>query len=291
MPNDHASRVARQFAGISTTRSKTATFVGFEGSLAVVNTGETTIRVPFTGQTLPPPGYAVQLEVRDGQVVVTGPAVPLPDTGIIYAAGTFLATVTARGIDYELPFQSAYLPVVGDEVEITWTEKSGIIQGKVTALPVAHAPDTVPPASGGSFHPAPFTAVDSGSFGSRWFTGDVYASDSNIGAWFMGAKVQDTVPDNATITLARIYLSPRSTSGSNPVLGLHGSPTKPGGAVTFLDTFAIGARSGWVDIPLAWIQHIAINGGGVGANHGGYTIWKSVGADNLSGALDIAWTV
>jgi hypothetical protein len=292
MPTDYASRMAQQLAQIKPVRSKTATFVGFEGSLAVVNTGETTIRVPFTGQTLPPPGYAVQLEVRDGQVTVTGSAVPLPDTGVILATGEYLATVDANGIDYELPYQSAYLPIVGDQVEITWTRDTGVIQGKVTAFPVATAPPVAAPVTGGSFHPAPFTAVDSGSYGSRWFTGDVYASDSNTGAFFYGSKVRDSIPDNAAITGARIYLNPRQSSGAAPILRAHTSATKPGGPVTFTGAgYALPARSGWVNIPTSMVDFLKANNGGIGFEHGGYSIFRGVSSDGLSGALDISWTV
>jgi hypothetical protein len=285
MRHEYASRQAQQRSKLRATRAYTAIFVGYADGLVDVNTGGMTVRMPFTGQTLPPPGYAVQVEVRDGQPVVTGTVVPLPDTGTILETGEYLATVTARGIDYELPYQSAYLPIVGDEVEITWTEKTGIIQGKVTAFPTpATPPLSVPVATGGSFHPAPFTAIDSGTHRGRWFTGDVYASASNDGAWFYGAKIADTIPDNATLTLARIYLSPRQEREGPPRLQLHTSATKPGGNVTFIGTpFVLPARSGFID-------YLKSNGGGIGCPDGGYNIFRGVGSDGLSGALDLAWT-
>jgi hypothetical protein len=45
------------------------------------------------------------MKVRDGRPTMTDTAVPLPDTGVIFKIGEYLATVTARGIDYELPYQ------------------------------------------------------------------------------------------------------------------------------------------------------------------------------------------
>jgi len=289
---DYASRVSMQIAQIKPTQSKTAVLVSRSAAGVEINTGESTVTVPFVGISLPPVGHPVQVEVSDGQIRVTGAARALPPTGIVTVAanGTVATIVDDDGIAYTLPYQTASPPVLGDEMQITWTIKGGIIQGKVTPLPTPNTPFTPPAGSGGAFHPAPFTAIGSGSFGSRWFTNDVYSSASNQGAFFFGSKVADTIPDSAAITLARIFLNPRSTSGAAPILQVHTSPTQPGGAVAFVGSgYALPARSGWVDIPLSMIDLMKTGAYGLGFNHGGYSIFKGVGADNLSGALDIAW--
>lgn len=293
MSSDFASRVSAQMAQMPSIQSKLGVFVARDGYRATVNIGPETVTLPFVGMYLPPTGHSVQLEMRDNQLVVTGPARPLPGMGKITGTGTPRATVTAWGTPYTLPFRSGYTPVLNDDVEIAWTGDGGIIQGKVTAVTVVVPPETSPGGGGGSFHPAPFTATGSGTFNpsyGKWISDDVYASSSTTGAWFYGSKVADTIPDGATVTTARIYLSPRSTSGAAPILQLHTSAWRPGGAVTFTGAgFALPARSGWVDIPIFMIDHLKVYGGGLGLNHGGYSIFRGTPADALSGALDIAW--
>lgn len=295
MSADFASRVSEQLSRMPTVQSKLGVFVSRDGYKAVVNVGSETITIPFVGMYLPPAGHPVQLEMRDSQLVVTGPARPLPGVGKITGTGTPRATVTAWGTPYLLPFRSSYTPVLADDVEIAWSADGGVIQGKVTAISNVVPPVTNPGGGGGSFHPAPFTATGSGTFNpsyGKWISDDVYASSSTTGAWFYGSKVADTIPDSAVVTLARIYLNPRSVSGAAPVLQLHTAAWRPGGAVTFTGTgFALPARSGWVDIPVSFIDHLKVHGGGVGLNHGGYSIFRGTPADALSGALDIAWSV
>jgi hypothetical protein len=291
MPNDYAARVAQQIAEIKPVQSKLAVLAGRDGARAVINIGESTVSVPFVGTSLPPVDHPVQVEVSDGQIRVTGAAVALPPSGTITVAGDgMVATINGYGVDYTLPYLTSSPPAVGDVMQISWSFDGGIIQAKVTSIPTAEPPATNAP-TGGSFHPAPFTATDSGSYGSRWFTNDVYSSASNDGAWFYGNKIRDSIPDNATITLARIYLNNRQASGSAPLLQLHNAAGKPGGTVSFIGiSFALPARSGWVGIPLGLVDYLKNNSGGLGFASGGYTIFRGVAADGLSGALDIAWT-
>lgn len=294
MSDDHATRVALALAQIPTVQSKVGVFVARSGFQAVVNIGESTVTLPFAGMYLPPPGHPVQLDTRDGQTVVSGPARPLPGVGKITATGSPRATVTAWGIAYLLPYRTGYTPVLNDDVEIAWSAEGGVIQGKVTATSTAAPPSTNPGGGSGSFHPGPFAAMDSGTWNpsySKWVSADVWASASTTGAWFYGAKIVDTIPTNATITLARIYLNPSSTSGAAPVLQRHTSPNRPGGGVAFVGAgYSLPARSGWVDIPTAFITGLVTEGGALGLNHGGYSIFHGVQGDSLSGALDIAWT-
>ncbi len=269
-------------------RGKLAVFIERVGSKVRVNVGVTSVVLSFVGLQLPPSGHAVQMELRDGEWVVSGPASPLPSTGKITAVAAPLATVTAWLKSYTIAYLSSYTPTVGDDVDITWSADGGRIMGRASALATAPGSGTNPVSGPQLFHPPPFTAIDSGSRGSSWFTNDVYASDSNIGAWFYGSKVADTIPDNAAILASRIYLNPRQVQGNKPNLGYHGAATKPGGALSVLSASPLNATSGWVDIPVGLIAAI-IAGGGIGFNHGGYNIFRGTAADGLSGALDITY--
>lgn len=292
LANTVHGRTTEALRSIRSVQSKLGVFVARDGLQAVVNVGETTITLPFVGMYLPPTGHPVQLEMRDGQMVVSGPATPLPGAGVITGTGTPKAEVTAWGVAYSLPYRSSYTPVMGDSVEIAWSGDGGVIQGKVTTTSSSVPPSTVPGGGGASFHPAPFTAGDSGTrnkSGGGWWNTDVYAGNTTDGAWFYGSKIQDTIPDGAVIQVARIFLSPRSVSGGLPRLQVHTSPTKTG-AITWVGSYyELPAKSGWVDIPSTFIDYLKVNPGGLGLNQGGYNIMRGLPSDGLSGALDIAW--
>jgi hypothetical protein len=158
------------------------------------------------------------------------------------------------------------------------------------------APVTAPPvgASGAATHVDPFTAVDSGSYGSgRWWTNQVYASDSNLGAWFYGTKIADTIPSSATIQKVEIYVGQATQiSGAAPVFATHPYTSKPGGSPTLSPVAAVGIAPGWVDLGGAGISigNVLRNSGGsfgVGVDHGGYNIFPSLAQDGQSGALRI----
>jgi hypothetical protein len=276
--NDLVRRALRRIPQVA---QKTATFVRREGLKAVVNTGSTTIIIPFVGLYLPPAGHAVQLELRDGQWVVTGPATPLPGEGVITATGSPRAQVTAWGQVYTLRYRSSYTPVLNDLVELVWSADEGIIGGKLSASSAVVAPGS-----------DPFTAKDSGTWrsGSGWWTNTVRANVDD-GAWFYGNKIRDTIPDSATIVSARIYLPIQSIVIDAPgQLRLHNEPSKPGGAPTFVGSaFAMSARRGWRTIPTSFIDYLKANVGGIGFDGGGYWINYGVASDGLSGALDITY--
>jgi hypothetical protein len=292
MSDDFAARVTAQLAAMPVVLAKTAVFIARDGYQAVVNIGEGSVSLPFNGMYLPPPGHPVQLELRADQLVVTGPARPLPGSGKITGTGSPRAEVTAWGVPYSLPYRATYTPALDDDVEIAWSGDGGVIQGKVTATSNVAAPETNTVSSLQLFRPGPFTSIGSGSRDSGGWesSSDVWASDSYTAAWFYGSKIRDTIPDTALIKTAAIYLNPRQAAGGAPILQLHNSPTRPGGAVTFVGSgFALPARSGWVAFPVAYVDYLKENDGGLGVNHGGFSIFRGVAADQLSGALDIAW--
>jgi hypothetical protein len=287
-----ADRLAAVIREIPSVSSKLGTFVGRDGSRVVVSLAGARVVLPFVGSQLPPVGASVQVESRDGVSVVTGAAAPLPQVAKVTALAGTSVTVEAWGSPYTLRYLSSYIPVVGDEVSVSWGADGGVVQDKLSRS----APVPPPAAYAGTgaladFHPGAFTATGSGSYGSQWFTNDVYASSSNTGGWWYGSKVRDTIPDNAQVKSASIFLNPRQVAGSAPVLRLHTSESQPSGPLSFTAAPQTlnGARTGWVPIPLAWVDFLKSNAGGVGFEHGGYSIFRGTQSDQLSGALDISW--
>lgn len=286
-----ADRVSAAIATIPTLDTKTAVFVSRSGNLVVVNIGETSVTVPFVGISLPPPGHPVQLQTQNRQLMVTGAARPLPGVGTITATGSPKATVSAWDTSYTLAYLPSYTPVLGDQVAISWSADGGLIQGSMSAAPVVVAPTPNAPSGPTRFTPPPFTATGSGSFGyGGWTKPDVWASDSFTSGWWYGSKIRDSIPDNAQIISASIYLNPRQVSGAAPRLQVHTSEGRPGGALTFTGAQHMpGTRSGWVPIPTAFIDYLKGSPGGVGVNHGGYTIWRGTQADAQSGAISVVY--
>jgi hypothetical protein len=287
-----ADQLAAALREIPTVSSKLGTFVRRDGVRVVVSLAGKQVVLPFVGTALPPVGASVQVETRDGSTVVTGAAAPLPQVAKVTALAGLMVTVEAWGQPYTLRYLAAYTPAVGDEVSVSWGADGGVVQDKLSRS----APTPPPVAFQGTgalaeFHPGPFTATGSGSYGSRWFTNDVYASSSNTGGWWYGSKVRDTIPDNAAIKSASIFLNARQVSGSDPVLRLHTSEGQPSGPLSFTAAPQAlnGARKGWVPIPTAWVDYLKANAGGVGFEHGGYNIFRGTQSDALSGALDITW--
>lgn len=294
VPSDFADDVTRRLASIPTVNSKVGIFVSRTGNRATVNVGASTVSLPFVGLYLPPPGHPVQIETVNGQVSVTGPARPLPGVGKISATGTPRASVLAWGVSYSLPFHTSYTPVLNDDVAIVWSADGGLITGKVSAVSNVVPPNTNPGAGSGTFHPPPFTAIDSGTWrsGSGWWTPTVRANVDD-GAWFYGSKIKDTIPDNAVIQSALIYLPIQTIVINAPgQLKLHTHATKPAGAPTFTGSaFAVSAQPGWRSIPTSFIDYLKANTGGIGFDGGGQWVNYGVSSDQLSGALDITWNV
>jgi hypothetical protein len=257
--------VLNRLATIPTVGSKLGVFLRMDGPLAVVNLGDSVIAIPVSGFFPPIAGMSVQIEARNGRLIVTGPSAPLPSVGVVTAGGSPKCTVTAGGTEYLLGYVTGYTPVVGDTVGIDWTKPW--IQGKFSAAPVA-APPLENPA------PSPTT--------------DVYNGNSNTGAWFYGSRVADALR-GATVTKIEIFLNPRQASGNAPQVGTHASGSKPGGNLTVSGQIALEPRSGWVQLPIAWAAVLQA-GGGIGVTKSGYTIWRGLASDAMSGALRFSGT-
>ncbi|WP_157480048.1 hypothetical protein [Leifsonia sp. Root227] len=277
---DAEAFIVKKLNGIPDVARRTGTFVGLSNGFAVVNVGNTTITVPCVGFTPPVPGIVVQLERRNGQWVVLGPAVALNPIGTIKAGGSPYATVTVDGTDYVLGYRSSYTPTIGNSVEINWA--TGIIQGAVTVAPSGSA-DPNPGAAPTPLSFDPVLASDSGQFRSRWQSNDVRASDSVSGAWFYNGRVSAALA-GATVTSIEIYLPLRQALGVCNV-GTHGSPTMPGSYTGINGAIPLDPRGGWVALPLSFVAALAAGGGIAVSSGNGDNQWSGTQADRLSGAL------
>lgn len=264
------------------------TFVDMVGNLAQVIIGDNAVIIPMVGQYPPWPGDAVQLERRNGRLVVTGPAVPKSPVGKITAAGTPRATVLSDGTTYLMPVRDGYTAAVGDDVTINWASR--IIEGKVAALDTPTIP-TLPGAGDVTAFEHVFRATDSGQFRSRWQSNTVQASDSVSGAWVYGPVINNTIPDAAAISSVEIYL-PLIQEMGVCVIGYHGYVALPDGAWTgSTGDVPLAPRSGWVNLPTSFGDFLKVNHGGIAVSSGnGMNRWAGTQQDGLSGALRIRGT-
>jgi len=284
-------RVAAALAAVPDQQSLVGIFVSQSGAIATINQGDTAVTARVASQYPFLPGDAVRLERRGNELFVLGPSLPRSSIGRVAATGTPLITVeypSGSGVTAQMPYNSQYAPAVNDVVLIDW-ESGGAVVCKLTATPGSTAPAAaVSPAV--RRYRQTFTAVDSGSYqNGRWWTNEVWSSDNNIGGWFYGSKLRDTIPDAAVIVSARLYLPARQVYGNPSNLGRHSSNLRPSGAITVVSTSPLSSRSGWVSIPTSLIDTLKVSAGGIGVDKGGYTIWRGTQTDGLSGALDIVY--
>lgn len=281
-----ADVVQRKFAEVSRTRSLTAVFVGMVGPLARVNVQGSTVDVRCDGWNPPIPGMPVRVDVTNGQMRVTGPALTLPARAEVLEdidSGT-KARITDGVSEWVLPVMAPYVPVPTDVVVVNW--QSGHVLGEEAAAPVQEKPSETPPES------APFDnlliqAAQSGKYdldwGNWWGGSEVWASNNNHGAWFYAGRFGALA--GAQIGSMEIYLPLISAVGSCAI-GLHTDSAFPGGPPNILGPIPLDQRGGWVSLPAEWGATLRDNpswGVGVLAPTGGLTKW--VGVPGMSGAL------
>jgi len=285
-------RLRDQIARIPSVRSHTATFVGMDAGFAVVNTGDTQIRIPCVGYYPPQIGGSVQVEWRDGRAAVIGPAVTRNPMGTITGTGSPKAEVTVDGVAYLLPYEAWYTPVVSDLVSVDWQRE--VIVGALSVAP--DVPDVpIPPGGGSTPFDLTVRANNSGKWDttySNWWGGsEVWASNNNNGIWVYGNDVLGSVGAAASFSSIEIYLPLIGQAGSC-VVGVHDHPSIPGGAPSIHSTSTLSPRGGWVTIDISYAPYVSAGGRGIGvaAPSGGYNRWAGVGSDSLSGALRIRGT-
>lgn len=257
-------------------------FVKMEGALAVVNVGPNTVKIPASGFYPPASGMSVQIERRNGSLVVTGPSAQLNPIGKITGPGAPKSVVLVDGVSYTLGMRAGYTAVVDDWVEINWA--TGIIQGKVTEVSAPDEPATAAPKATWFFN-MPVMAADSGNYwsgGSRWNLDDPWASSNNKGAWFYGQRIKSALK-GANVTKAEVFL-PQTQKDGTVQLNLHGYASQPGGNPTFTSAITWSAR-GWVALPPGFLAALLV-GGGIGVtSSNGLNKWNGIGDDKWSGAM------
>jgi len=285
-------RLREQIARIPTVRSHTATLVGMDEGFALINTGVTQIRVPCVGYYPPRVGGTVQVEWRDGKPAVIGPAVTRNPLGTITGTGTPKAEVTVDGVAYLLPYEAWYTPVVSDVVSVDWQRE--VIVGALSVAPAAPAAPSTP---GVGVAPFDLTvrAENSGKWStsySNYFGGsEVWAGTSTNGLWVYGNAVRDAVGGAPTFSRIEIYLPLISQTGACEI-GVHAHASLPGGGPSITSAIGLSPRGGWVPLPTSFADYLAAGGRGIGVTDagGGFTKWRGISSDSLSGALRLIGT-
>ena len=301
--SDEQRRLQRRLNTIPSLGSKTGVFVQMVDGLAQVNVGRNTIQIPYVGQYPAQVGEEVQLERRNGGMVVTGPANQRVSAGRVSAVTSPKLTILmSDGTTEMLPYDTdAYpTPAVNDEVAVDWFYPNGRVAGRLSITPTVVPPDVNPGDGPPTGHPAPFAALESGSFNPGAIRSDdvIFGESYNSAGFFYGSKIKDTIPDAATLTVFRVFISCRVSSGANLTLGVHSLASKPGSSFAVTSQITIpGITAGFAD----WVDLLAIpggrdignflksNDGGLGTAGSGYKVLRGVSSDALSGAIDAAW--
>lgn len=279
-------------ANIPEVRSHTATFVRMDGNLAVINTGDTQIKLPAPGFYPPRVGMTVQVEWRNGKGAVIGPAVTRNPIGEITGTGSPLATVEVDGESYLLPYEEWYTPAVTDEVSIDWVRE--VIVGKLSTSPDAPEEPSTPPSAATPFD-VTVLAQRSGKWdfpnANYWGGTEVWASNNNDGVWVYGSAFRDGVGASASISRIWINLPLISQTGSCAI-GLHDLAALSG-APSIHDEVTLNPRGGWVELPVSFGVYLLAGGRGIGvtAPTGGLSKWRGAPSpDAWSGALRVQGT-
>lgn len=288
---DDALLTALHSTGPGGTKISQATFVSASASGCVVDYPTSRIPAALGTSFVPEVGEVVWVWNIDDRYFVMGPASPKPSTGTVVSVdGAGLATLTTNlGTTVVSPYVGS-APSAGQVMKLLW--HGGPFAMLMSTSPPANTPPD-PPTTPVITHTDIFPALDAGSYGSgRWWTSQVWASDNNLGAWFYGTKIADTIPAAAVVQSIEIYASAAQISGSAPNFALHPYGSKPGGSPSFSSATAVGTSGGWTPLPLAFGQSLRAgsSSAGVGVAHGGYNIFNSLAADGMSGALRIVST-
>jgi hypothetical protein len=276
-----AARFAAAGPAPSLVRAKCVAFNPVSG-VATFNINGGSQGAPVTGF---PPAVGVEawLLYVGGQPLCLGPVYRSP-WGVVSAAPSLgkVAVTGDDGVSYLLPYADSLSLAVDDRVSIEWAA------GVVVAEPASEAApgDTGgPPPLPGDVRSWTFNPVDSGSYGSSWFTDRVYCSDSNVGAYFY-AGIADTIPDTATILEVTLFLSAESALYADSTIGLHAMANKSG-PPSVTSAVAVPNGTGLKSLPNSFGDALKTGAAlGVGTDHGGYSVYQAANVNN-SGALTI----
>lgn len=282
---DDALLAALNTTGPGSVKVSQATFVSVSSTGCLVDYPGSRIPASLGLSFVPEVGEVVWVWNIDDRYFVMGPAAPKPSTGTVVSVDSGLVTLTSNlGTTVVAPYVGS-APAAGQVMKLLW--HGGPFAMLMSTSPAPAAPPSVAGPGVGT-HVDAFPAIDAGSFQSRWWTPQVRAGDTNLGAWFYGSKISDTIPSTAVVLRVQLFLSVYSASGSNPNFATHPHQLKPGGSPS-LTTFSssISAGTGDVDLPTTVGDALKAGGtaAGVGVNHGGNNIFNSLASDGLSGRL------
>lgn len=283
--------VRRKLAALPDIGLLPGVFVASDGVRGTVDVGGGRIPADFAGYR-PEVGEDIRILIINGTATILGPAKLKSGQGTVAAppSGNLVKVTTEAG-DITVPYAAGLSLSVGQQVKLGAANEGQFVFAVMSTSPTPAAPPP-PPSGGGGLQTQIFNAIDAGSYrsGNGWWTAEVYASDTNDGAFFYGSKITDTIDDAATIKSIEIFISIRKSGPQAPNWGYHGSPTKPGGNVALSGLSSIPISNGWIALPVGFADYLKANAGGVGIHQGGYQILNSLAADPQSGALRISWT-
>jgi hypothetical protein len=281
--------IRKKLADVPDVGRMVGTFVSTDGIRGVVDVGGGRIPADMAGY-IPDINETVWVLFLNGTALILGPSVPKAGKGTIVGppSGNLVQVDTVVG-RLTIPYANGLTLSAGQVVKLGAANDGYFVYAIMSTSPAAPTPPPAPGGGGGT-QTQIFMPTDAGSYGSRWWTNQVYSSDSNIGAWFYGSQIADTIPDGATIQSIEINISIYSLSYQAPNFGVHGSASKPGGAVGLSLVTGVSIASGFIGLPTSFGDYLKANVGGVGINHGGYAILNSLASDPASGALRIRWS-
>lgn len=287
---DEAGQILALLNKKSAVTTFVGTFVSATSTGCVVDVGGGRVPARFGTSYLPEINESVLVIFIDGNPFLMGPALTKAGQGTVVSTASSRVTLTTDYGPVTVPYASTLTPTAGQVMKLSW-QGGGFAHSVMSTSPTA---PTAPPAPGGgaTTHVDTFTAIDAGSYRSSWWTAQVYASDTNLGAWFYGTKISDTIPATAVISSTQILISADQISGASPNFALHAHQSKPGGAPSFTGTTAQAISPGQLELGAAFGNALKAGGGsyGVGLNHGGYSILRSLTQDGQSGAITITST-
>lgn len=261
---------------------------GLDGLRAVVDFDGGRVPAHFATAWRPVVNDPVWVDIIDGVAFVVGPTAPQASDGTVVSVGGGLVVVSTDVGEIAATYDAGATLTAGQGVKLFSSGGYHVI-GVKSSSPAAPAPAPGGSAGGGEITQT-FTAVDSGSFQSYWWTNRVIAGSSNEGCWFYGWKIPDTIPAAATIVEIAIYLEPVQIQGGDPIFTTHPHASRPPGSPGLTGGEPIDVTGpGWYVLPL-WMGEALRSGGsaaGIGLNHGGYNIFAAVPGN--SGSLRIKY--
>lgn len=234
--------------------------------------------------------WLLSVKPTDGVVkfYLTGPMLMPPPVGTVVSAASDYVTVDTDIGEVQATYNQGDTLSASQQVRLLWSDGPHVV-GVLSTNPPPIPPAPAPDAGGATQHVDTFTALDAGSYqNGRWWQPQPWASDSNLGAWFYGSKVRDTLR-SGPVSKIEIWVALASKLGNPPRFGTHPHDAKPAGGPAISNATPIAVSSGtWLELPTAFGQALSDgSAAGIGLEHGGFNKFQALSADAQSGALRI----